>query len=328
MRRSSLVAVLALLLLIPARGGAQEPPIDVRIGVIASGGQSEVPYTVRQFNLDKKYGFNMQEVDLTAPGQQYVMYRADSIDISPGTFVDLLRQRKAGVGLQAFHGFQGYNNYIVTKPQSPVRSFADLKGKRFGEFGTTFLDWLILRAAGKKAFGFDIETAAEPVQGSPPLLNQFLAKGEVEAMLQFATLTLGPLQAGEQRLVTDVPGLMRRAGFTPAAFNSHWLVSEKWTAAHPGAIRRLSAMIDEAYAKLKSDDSLWTPIAAKVGFTDPAIVAAYRDLARRVDNPPYNRGLIAPTQALLDAITAIAGSTPAGVTTVDPAAYLFPNERR
>ena len=57
-------------------------------------------------------------------------------------------------------------------------------------------------------------------------------------------------------------------------------------------------MIDEAYVKLKTDDALWPAIAAKIGFTDPAVVVAYRNLARSEDNPPYNRGLIAPTQTL------------------------------
>ena len=51
-------------------------------------------------------------------------------------------------------------------------------------------------------------------------------------------------------------------------------------------------------------------------------------LARREDNPPYNRGLIAATQTLVDAIGGIAGSTAVGFTSVDPAAFFFPNERR
>jgi NitT/TauT family transport system substrate-binding protein len=323
----NLAVLLVLFVMLAARASAQEP-IPVRFGVNSSGGQSEVLDAIKAYNLDRKYGFAVREIDLTAPGQQYVMFRADAIDVSPGTVVDLLRQRKAGVALQAFHGFQGYNNYIVVKPQSPIRSFADLKGKRMGEFGTTFLDWLILRAAGKKAYGFDIEQDATLVQGTPPLLNQLMARGEVDAMLQFSSLTLGPIKAGEQRLVIDVPGLMRTAGFNPNAFNSNWNVAERWNAAHPGALRRLSAMIDEAYAKLKSDDTLWPAIAAKIGFTDPAVVVAYRNLAHREDNPPYNRSLIAATQTLIDAIGAIAGNTAVGFTSVDPGAFLFPNERR
>jgi len=327
MRRSRFVAALSALAL-PARIAVAQEAVPVRIGVIASGGQTEIPYAVQKYALDRKYGLAMQEVDLSAPGQQYVRFRTDDIDVAPGTFIDLMRQRKAGIALLAFHSAQRFNNFIVVKPSSPIRSFADLKGKRMGEFGTTFLDWLILRAAGKKAYGFDIETDAELVAGSPPLLNQFLAKGEVDAMLQFSTLTLGAIKAGEQRMVIDVPGLMRRAGFSPNCFNSFWLMTEKWHAAHPDAVRRLAQMVDEAYAKLRTDDALWPVLGERIGFTDPAIVAAYRDLARAEDNPPYNRGLIAPTQVLLDAVNGIAGTTATGVTTVDPAAFLFPLERR
>jgi NitT/TauT family transport system substrate-binding protein len=326
LRRSAFLAAAAAAAA-PRVVRAQET-VTLRMGVIPSGGQTVVPYAVQRHGLDRKHGIALQQVDLSAPGQQYVMFRADSIDVGPGTFVDLHRQRKSGMALQAFHSAQRYNNYIVTKPSSPIRSFGDLKGKRMGQFGTTFLDWLILRAAGKKAYGFDIETDATLVQGSPPLLNQFLARGEVDAMLQFSTLTLGPLNAGDQRLVTDVPALMRRAGFTSDALNSFWIVTEKWNAAHPGAIKRVAAMIDDAYGQLRSDASLWPVLAERVGFTDPAVVAAYRELERRSDNPPYNRALIPPTQALLDAINAIAGPTPTGFTTIDQAAFLWPIERR
>ncbi len=326
LRRAGFLAAAAVAAA-PAVLRAQEAT-PVRVGVIASGGQTEVPLAVQKYGLDKKYGLALQEVDLSAPGGQYVMFRNDSIDAGLGTFVDLMRQRKAGMMLQAFHSSQRYNNYIVTKPGSAIRSFGDIKGKRMGEFGTTFLDWLILRAAGKKAYGFDCETEAEPVQASPPLLNQFLAKGEVDAMLQFSTLALGAIKAGEQRLIIDVPGLMRRAGFVPDCFNSCWLVTEKFNAAHPGVVRRMAQMIDEAYVKLRTDESLWPELGRRIGFTEPGIVAAYRELALREDNPPYHRGLIGPTQTLLDAINGLAGSGATGVTAIDPAAYLFPLERR
>src|SRR5262249_24114777 len=94
--------------------------------------------------------------------------------------------------------------------------------------------------------------------------------------------------------------------------------------AHPGGIDKLSAMIDEAYAKLRSDDDVWPVIAQQIGITDPVMVAAYRDLARRTDDAPYTRSLIAPTQQMLDAIIAIAGDGPLGFTYRDPDAFLFP----
>lgn len=298
--------------------------VPVRIAVIGSSGQAEVPYAVQQFGLDKKHGLAMELIDFAAPGQQYAMLRSDAADVSAGNFMDMLRQRKIGLGLRAFHGFQGYSNLIVAKPDSSIKTFADLKDKKVGEFGTTFLDWLILRAAGKKAFGVDLEKDANPVQGAPPLLNQFLAKSEVDATLQFSSLTLGPILKGDQKIVAKMTDVMRAAGFDPDVFYLQWHVTEKWTKAHPDAIVKLSAMIGDAYAKLKSDDELWPPLAQKIGITDPKIVAVYRDEARRIDDPPYHISLIQPTQAQIDSLVVIAGEGAVGITRVDPAAFLFP----
>jgi hypothetical protein len=266
------------------------------MGVIKSAGQADITYVIQQFGIDKKHGLAVQQVELSAPGQQYVMLRGDTIDASPGTFVDLMRQRKAGLGLRAFHGRQRYNNLIVTKQSSPIQYFSDLKGKK----------------------------VATSIPGSPPLLNQFLARGEVDGMLQFSTLSVAPILRGEQRSIIDVPSVMLAAGFSPEALNSQWHVSDKWVTAHPDGVDKLFSMIDEAYATLSSDDSVWPAVARQIGITDPVMIAAYRDLARKIDNAPYGRSLIAVTQQMLDAIISIAGDGPIGFTRLDPDAFLFP----
>jgi len=328
MRRSTLLGLaFAATAARPVRSLAQTPTA-VRMAVIGSSGQDEVPYVVQRFGLDRKHGLALEIVDFAVPGQQYTLHRADAIDVSAGNFVDLLRQRKSGVALQAFHGFQGYCNRIVAKAASPIRAFTDLKGKRVGEFGTTFLDWLIIRAAGQRAYGIDLERDATPVGGAPPLLNAFLDRGEIDATLQFSTLTLGPLAQGADRSVVEMPALMRAAGFNTNCFYVQWFVAEKWTNAHPGAVDRLDAMLDDAYAKLKEDDGVWPDLAQKVRITDPALVAAYRNDARKIDNPPYRSSLLPPTQRLLDAIVAIAGEGAVGVTELDRAAFLFPRGGR
>jgi len=302
---------------------AQEA-IPVRIGVITSGGQSEVPYAIKEFGLDKKYGFAMEQVDLSAPGQQWIMFRSDSIDVAPGSFVDLMRQRKAGVKIKAFHGFQTYSNRIVAKPDSPIKSFTDLKGRNFGQFGTTVLDWLIVRAAGLKAYNIDLEKDTTLVNGAPPLLNQLLNQGQADAILQFSSLTMGPVKKGDQRIVTDVPTLMKEAGFGPGVLYTQWNVGEKWTEAHPGAIDKLDQMIEEAYAKLKSEEKVWAPLAARVGTKDEGGIKDYRDTALQVDDPPYTQDMIAKTQTMVDAIVAIAGEQPLGFSKIDPDAFIFP----
>jgi ABC-type nitrate/sulfonate/bicarbonate transport system substrate-binding protein len=326
MARCKAFAAIGLTLLAAANiGGARGEEVPtLRFAVIGSGGQGEVPHAIREAGIDRKYGIRIEVIDYAAPGQQYTMFRSGAADIAAGNFIDLLRQRRAGNAIQAVHGFQGYSNRFVVTPASQITTFADLKGRKVGTFGVTFLDWLIVRAAGRKAYGVDLQTDATVVTAAPPLLNQFLARGEVEAALQFSSLTLAPIARSEQRALIDMPPLMAAAGFRTDVFYLQWMVTESWARANPEAARKLPAMLDAAYAALKSDDGLWPALAQRINVIDPALVAAYRDLARRIDNPSYSAALIKPTQDMLDAIVAIAGEQAVGVTAIDPAAFLFP----
>jgi NitT/TauT family transport system substrate-binding protein len=303
-----------------------DAPLHVRVATIGSSGQAGVGFVVKKYGLDKKYGLEFDEIDYAAPGQQYTLLRSGVVDVAAGGFIDLLRQRAGGNGLRAFHGFQRYSMRIVVKPNSPIRSFADLKGKRLGEFGTTFLDWLIVRAAGRKAYGVDVEKDATAVQGAPPLLNQLLARDQVDATLQFPPLTFAAVARGEQRVLSTVPDIMKDAGFNPDCFYLQWFVSDQWSKTHPQMIEKLAAMFDEAYQKLATDDTVWAPLAQRIGIIDPQVVAAYRDFSRATDNPNYDRSLADATQTLLDSIVAVVGEQAVGVAKFDPEAFLFPRK--
>src|SRR5262249_61295540 len=107
-------------------------------------------------------------------------------------------------------------------------------------------------------------------------------------MLQFSPLTLAPLAQGEQRMLIDQPTLMKAAGFRSDLFYLQWMVTEKWAKANPEAVRRLPAMLNEAYAVLKRDDGLWPVLAQRINITGPANTAASRDLERAHDYPPQH----------------------------------------
>lgn len=296
----------------------------IRIATIGSSGQAELTTALEKYDLGKKHGLSVVLSDYAAPGQQYTQFRAGAIDVAIGNFVDLHRQRRAGVAIKAIHGYQAYNNSVVVKAGSTTTQFGELRGRRMGSFGTTFLDWLVLRAAGKKAYRFDIEVDAKPIVASPPLLNQLLAKGEIDAAIQFSSLSIGPITLGEQRAITNLPTLMNAAKLAPDAFYTHWFASEDWLARNPGAIDRVHAMFAEGYERLMTDDAIWSVLAQKIRITDERVVDAYRKKARSINNPPYRQEMLRPTQTLLDEIVTLAGEQATGVTTLDPAAFVFP----
>ena len=119
---------------------------------------------------------------------------------------------------------------------------------------------------------------------------------------------------------------MKDAGFNPDCFYLQWFVSDQWSKAHPQMIEKLVAMFDEAYEKLATDDTVWAPLAQRIGITDPQVVAAYRDFARATNNPNYAPSLVDATQMLLDNIVAVVGEHMVGVAKLDREAFLFPKK--
>jgi NitT/TauT family transport system substrate-binding protein len=308
-----------------ANGSTTGGLIPLRFSSIVNASQSYIPVLMMEKGIGKKYGFDVTLVPLTTTGEQWTSMRSGDADISSGSFLDLLRQRQAGLKATAIRGFSTFGNAILTLPSKPYSKLSDLKGVRVGTPSTVLLDWMILRAAGKKAEGFDIGTEAVVSQSSPPLLNQLMLKNQLDAALQFAPdFALAPVTQGTLKEVTTVPKVMAEAGFDPTVvlyltFN----LSDSWRAAHPNDVPKLVAAMDEAVNLLETDDTVWPDLAKRSGVTDSALLPKFMAAERASFKTTFGPQALAPTQSLIDAIGAIVGTETLGVTKVDPAAFDF-----
>ncbi|MBV9119889.1 MAG: ABC transporter substrate-binding protein [Chloroflexi bacterium] len=276
--------------------------------------------------IDRKYGFDLQVSPISATGQQWLALRSGSADIGSGSVLDLLRQRQAGLPARAFTTFQTYNNPVVVPANSPIKSFVDLAGKKVGTPDPSLLDFMIIRAAGKKAFNLDVGTQATPTPASPTLLLELLGKGQVDAALEFSSLTATPVAQGQLRELTTVPQIMQQGGFNPKAFYLLISVTDAWSNAHPGGVTKLHDAMVETFQMLMTQDEPWTALAAEVGLKGPAQVQGYMKSQRAVFQTEYSPQLLDATTDLLNNLVSVAGKDAVGVSSVDPNAFIFPTK--
>lgn len=298
--------------------------IPVRIAAIVSSGQGVFSTAIKAAGLDKKYGLNVTVVPITTTGEQFLSLRDGSADVASGSVLDLLRQRAAGLKVQSFGAYEHFNNPIIVPASSSITSFPQLAGKKVGTPSTTLMDWLIVRAAGKKVYGIDLQTQATPVPASPPLLNELLSRGSISAALQFESLASTPVSIGKFRQLTSVPDLVQKAGFNPDSFYLLFIVTESWVNAHPGGLQRLEKTMAATYKLLMTQSAPWTALARQVGITQPAQVTAYMKSQRATFATKYGPSLVGPTTDLINSLIAITGSKDVGVSSVDKNAFLFP----
>jgi ABC-type nitrate/sulfonate/bicarbonate transport system substrate-binding protein len=296
--------------------------ITVRFGAVAGASQAYIPLLLQK-GIGAKYGFNVEIVPLSQVGQLWTGLQTGEFDVSASNFLDLLRQRQAGLGARAIRGFSKFGNPIITTPDKPYEKLSDLTGAKFGTVSTAVLDWMVIRAAGVKAYGFDVEKDAVPTTASPPLIGELLNKGELDAAWQFSDFTLAPIHEGTMKEITNVAELMTEAGFDPDAFYLTYQLADTWREAHPDAVAPLIAAMDEAVDQMMTDDSVWPELAQYSGMENEELLPAFIEMQRNAFDTQFTEDKLAPTQALLDELIAVVGEEPIAVTTVDPEAFDF-----
>jgi NitT/TauT family transport system substrate-binding protein len=299
------------------------PAVPVRWHVQENASQAYIPALMKEKGIDVKYGIEVQMIGFSQNLVQWNAMRAGESDLSSGSFLDLLRQRNNGLKAQAIDTFSTYGNPIVSLSSKPYTRIADLKGQKVGTPNATLLDWMIIRAAGKKAEGIDLEADTQMQAAAPGLINGLLDKGDLDAALQYSDFTLGPVNQGKYKELTTVPTLMAAGGLDPEALYLTFNLSDAWREKNPTLVPGLVAAIEETRDLMMTDDSVWPALAKRSGMEDQSLMTAFIAKQRASFKAPYSDAKLAPTQALIAALLETVGQTPIGITSVDASAFDF-----
>ena len=122
----------------------------------------------------------------------------------------------------------------------------------------------------------DLDKVVERVFGAPPLLNEQLKSGRLDAVLtnwNFAAR----LEADGYRRVISVKDALRDLGIGEQIPLIGYVFKEDWAAAHPELIKAFAAANRDAAQVLDSKDDEWQRLLAATGAESPAILLALRD---------------------------------------------------
>jgi NitT/TauT family transport system substrate-binding protein len=256
---------------------AMAEPVHLRLGLVKFGSASWEVDTVRRNGLDKKAGIELDTTDMANPAAGEVALQAGAVDAIITDWLWVARQRRAGQRI-VFIPHSSALGEVVVRADSPIRSLADLKGRKLGVAGGPLdKSWLLLRAHGRKALGGDLAGLVEPVYGSPPLLSQELKGGRLDAVLTFWPFAARLAAEGGTRTIAGLADIQAGLGFSPPVPVMGYGVTESWLAAHPDGAERFVAAMDEADRILAASPEAWKQIRALAGEADDATLAALRE---------------------------------------------------
>ena len=245
----------------------------IKVGLLKFGTVSWEIDTVRHHGLDRKHGIAVTPVEFASNEAAKVALQAGAVDLIVTDWPWVARQRGEGAAF-SFIPYSRAVGVLMLPSGSRIGTPADLKGKRIGVVGGPLdKSWLLLQAYMQRKFGIAFADASEPVFGAPPLLNEELARGRIDAVLTYWHYA-ARLEAEGAKPLLSVSDMIRDLGVTHDVPMLGYAFREEWGARESKLLEYFAAASREAKALLAVSKDEWTRLAPRIGTDDPATLTA------------------------------------------------------
>lgn len=270
-RIATLVGLLVFLISLPLQGGSR----DLTIGALAYGTLNWELTVIEREGLDRRQGFNLKVKKLANPQAGRIGLQAGALDLIVTNWIWVARQRNEGQDFTAVP-YSLTHGALIVPPASSIQEIGDLKGKRIGVAGSPLYEnWLLLKTLARQKYQLDLEKMAEPVFAAPPLLNQQLLQGRLDAILNYWHYAARLEAQGYRRLLGGAE-LLRQLNIEPPVPTLSYVFRQRWAADRKDTV---SAFLRAAYGAkdaICSDRRVWQYTAPLTGSNDPQVQNALR----------------------------------------------------
>jgi NitT/TauT family transport system substrate-binding protein len=281
-----------------------------------AGTNSFIPFVMKKYKLDAKYGFELQVVPAVNQQAMLTAVQAGGAEIGNVFWSDIARWRNAGVKVIGISPMLAWADFAVVPEASATRTFADLKGKKLGVTSRNSLNFQVMRAVAQRNFGFDLEKEAVIHEAAVSLLRGLIEQGQLDATEMFNSLAPAMFATGKFRPLAQVRELIVQLGLPDSPFLLY-MCDQNYAAAHPANVRAYLAAYREALELLKTDDAVWLERGREMKLDEQGIVP-FRDAARRDLMGKFSPTTEADIRKTFDVLLATAGSSVLGLSELPP----------
>src|SRR4051794_32549920 len=250
----------------------------LRVAVQKTGTFAWELAVIRAHGFDKKANLSVEVLELASPEAGKIALRAGNADIVVTDWLWVSRERGLGAKL-TFYPYSSALGAVMVPAASPIRTLADLRGRKLAVAGGPIdKSWLLLQARLKQD-GIDLKSAATIAYGAPPLLTAKTLSGEMDATLNYWNFCAA-LEAKGFRRVAGIEDILPKLGAKGRVAMIGYVFDEAWGTVNRDVVARFIAISRKAKEILSTSDTEWDTIAPLTGAPDAATLRAYRDRYR------------------------------------------------
>ena len=271
----ALIAAVCVFAVGETEAGAGQAVQPINLATSAAGQSGYVAALIENKGLDVKYGIKITNMmmDFTEAANAVKLGRAVASAMQPSTAVNLI---KSGTDIRLVTPQIWSGNSWVVKKDSPYKSFADLKGKKIGNFarvtGAYFFSAVIA-----KEHKLDLEKDFQSIPAETGALIALLERGDVEAINMFEPHVTRMVMSGRYRVLVDfdialeeifgAPPLKSTVGMLKETVEKQPQLVKVLRGAYAEAVQMIKKGQDEEFFKSKAKDffNLSTPEEVAAG---------------------------------------------------------------
>jgi NitT/TauT family transport system substrate-binding protein len=278
--RSRLLILLLLVLASGTAAHAADAANTVKIGVLKFGTVSWLLDTIEANGLDKAEGIELNVVPLASTQATTVGLQGRSVNLIATDWLWVSRERSSGADF-TFVPFTTALGAIMVPPDSPIKTLADLKGKRLGVAGGPLdKSWLLIVAYALRTANLDLRTETTQEYGAPPLLSERAKQGRIDAVLNFWPYAARLEAEGFTELI-DLEEVVRELGARGEVSMVGYVFRDQWADKNLKAIQGFLRAAKRANEMLATSDAEWDRLKPLMAENDPTFNEATFEALRR-----------------------------------------------
>jgi ABC-type nitrate/sulfonate/bicarbonate transport system substrate-binding protein len=228
--------------------------------------------------------FSKHDIDLTVDARPFAGYLAGlpSKQAVATTYsgIDAVLKMNEGMDLVVIGGGLTVFQEVFVPVNSPIKTIADLRGKKFGVWSTGAGAYKATRAAIMDATGIDIAKDAKLVQLAAPALYKLAERGEVDAMLNISSFTIqAASEPNKFRSIFSPNEYWKKKTGYPIVWSAPLVAWKSWVTENPTRAKNYSAAVADSFRWLRKPENFDVAVktyGTEAGVTTPAAAAVYK----------------------------------------------------
>lgn len=225
----------------------------IRIGVQATGTLAWELSVLKDQAKDLAFQVEMHLVTTTEAGK--IALQSGAVDIIVSDWIWVSRMRSDGVDF-TFYPYSTTSGALMVPENSSIHTIKDLKGKRLGIAGGELdKNWLLLQALAQKE-QMDLNASVEKIFGAPPLINEQLKQGRVDAALNYWHFA-AKLEGHGYRQLIDGEAILKGLSIQENVPSLGYVFKQNWAESHKVALNNFLKASEMAKDSLCNSEPVW-----------------------------------------------------------------------